>query len=123
MTMEAVVGPAMAAADRRAPERLAIDRADDAAGHGADGTCDHETDARAGRRTDHVGVRARGCGCDRGECRGCQNKVTHSAAPMSQSERATYHGIPFHKVDAPLRSQRTDTPPVPDAPMGQQKSR
>ena len=31
MAMEAVVGPAVAAADRRAPERLAVDRADDTA--------------------------------------------------------------------------------------------
>src|SRR5580704_10761331 len=54
MAVEAVVGPAMAAADRRAPERLAVNRADDAAGDRSDRTCDHETDSRPGRGTDHV---------------------------------------------------------------------
>src|SRR5580693_2071270 len=122
MAVEAIVGPAVAAADRRAPERLAVNRADDAAGDRTDWTRDHETDPRAGRGTDHVGA-GRGCGGDRGKSGGCQNKVTHSATPMSHSERAPYHGIPFHKVDAPLQPQRTGTPPVPDTPMGQQKGR
>src|SRR5580704_9602010 len=121
--MEAVVSPAVAAADRRTPERLAVDRADDPAGNRTDRTRDHETDPRAGCGTDHVGMRARGCRGNGGESGGCQNKVTHSATPMCQSERATYHGIPFHKVDAPLQPQRIDTTPVPDAAMGRQKGR
>src|SRR5271168_2865612 len=35
VTMETVVGPAMTSADRRTPERLAPDRPDHAADHGA----------------------------------------------------------------------------------------
>src|SRR5579862_1856717 len=100
MTVEAVVGPAMAPADRRAPERLAVDRADDAAGHCADGSCDHETDAGAGRGADHVGVGARGCRGKGGQNGCCHNKVTHRAAPITRYERASYHAKAFHKVDA-----------------------
>src|ERR1700682_2758623 len=100
VAMEAVVGPAVASADRRTPERLAVDRADDAAGHGTDWTGDHETDPRAGRGTDHVGVRARGCRGDGGESSCCHNKVTHRATPITRYERASYHAKAFHKVDA-----------------------
>src|SRR5580698_8843378 len=100
MAMEAVVGPAMAPADRRAPERLAVDRADDAAGDRSDRTRDHETDARTGRGADHVGLRARGCRGDRGESGCCQDEMTHRATPITRYERASYHAIPFHKVDA-----------------------
>src|SRR5580693_3585298 len=89
MAMEAVVGPAVAAADRRAPERLAVDRADNAAGDRADRTRDHETDAGAGRGTDHVGVRARGYGDDGGESGCCEKEVTHRATPVTRYERAS----------------------------------
>src|SRR5580658_8768883 len=100
MAVEAIVGPAMAAADRRAPERLAVDRADDTAGDRTDWTRDHKADPRPGRRTDHVGVGARGgCG-DRGESGCCQNEMTHRATPITRYERASYHATPFHKVDA-----------------------
>src|ERR1700693_3914645 len=99
MTMEAVVGPAVATADRRAPERLAIDRADDAAGDRTDRTRDHETDPRPGRGADHVGLRARGCRGDRGESGCCQNETMHRATPITRYERASYHAKAFHKVD------------------------
>src|ERR1700692_4585192 len=100
MAMEAVVGPAVAAADRRAPERLAVDRTDDAAGHGADPACGHEPDASAGRGANHVGAGARGCRDDRGESGCCHNKMTHRATPITRYERASYHAKAFHKVDA-----------------------
>src|ERR1700730_3847423 len=95
MAMEAVVGPAVAAADRRTPERLAVDRADDAAPYRTDRTGDHETDPRAGRGTDHVGMGARGCRGNGGESGYCQNKMTHRATPINRYERASYHAIPF----------------------------
>src|SRR5580700_3459945 len=100
VAMEAVVGPAVTSADRRAPERLAVDRADDAASHGTDRSCDHKTNARAGRGTDHIGVCARGCRGNGGESGCCQNEMTHRATPITRYERASYHAIPFHKVDA-----------------------
>src|SRR5579864_4800754 len=100
MAVEAVVGPAVASADRGAPERLAVDRADDAAGDRTDRACDHETNARAGRRADHVGLRARGGRSNRGENGRCQNDVPHGATPITRYERASYHAIAFHKVDA-----------------------
>src|ERR1700682_5622279 len=100
VAMEAVVGPAVASADRRTPARLCVARADDAAGHGTDWTGDHKTDPRSGRGTNHVGVRARGCRGDRGQSGYCHNKMTHRATPITRYERASYHAIPFHKVDA-----------------------
>src|SRR5580693_7884551 len=100
MAVEAIVGPAVAAADRRAPERLAVDRADDAAGNRTDRTRDYETDAGAGRGADHVGVGAWGCRDNGGESGYCHNKVTHRATPITRYERASYHAKAFHKVDA-----------------------
>src|SRR5580700_51575 len=100
VAMEAVVGPAVAPADRRTPERLAVDRADDAARHRTDRSCDHKTDPRTGRGTDHVGVRARGGRGNGGKSGYCRNKMTHRATPITRYERASYHAIPFHKVDA-----------------------
>src|SRR6202040_2046537 len=99
MAVEAVVGPAVASADRGAPKRLAINRADDATGDRTDWACDHETDPRAGRGPDHVGLRARGRRGDRGESGCCQNKVTHRATPITRCERDCYHAKAFHKVD------------------------
>src|SRR5580692_7250810 len=99
MAMEAVVGPAVAAANRRAPERLAVDGADDTAGDRTDRTRDHETDPRPGRGTDHVGAGARCCRGDRGESGYCHNKMTHRATPITRYERASYHAKAFHKVD------------------------
>src|SRR5271154_3792727 len=59
VTMEAVVGPAMTSADRRTPERLAPDRPDHAADHGAGRTGNQQTRTGAGRGTHHVGARTR----------------------------------------------------------------
>jgi hypothetical protein len=59
MPMEVIVGPAMSAADRRTPERLAEDAADHAAGHGADRTGDQEAGSCASAGANPVCTRHR----------------------------------------------------------------
>src|ERR1700744_3689327 len=77
VTVKAVVGPAMTAAQRRPPERLAIDSADDATGDSADRTGDEKTGAGACRSTNHVGLRARRNRGDAQRSNRDQNKLFH----------------------------------------------
>jgi hypothetical protein len=53
-----IVGPALAAANRRTPERLAENAADDAADQGAGRPGDDETGSGPGRGSNHVGAGA-----------------------------------------------------------------
>ena len=78
VAVETVVGPAMAPADRRTPERLAPDRADHAADYRAGRTGYQQARAGTGRCADHVGVgaRRRQCCCHRNDCR-CHKNLTH----------------------------------------------
>jgi hypothetical protein len=81
MAVKMIVGPARAAADRRAPERLAENAADDAAGNGADGTGNEEAGSRAGTGADPIGPRARrGQSCDNKRRHG-KDKVPHVLIP------------------------------------------
>jgi hypothetical protein len=77
MAVEAIVGPARPATDRRTPERPAKHGADDAADHGARRPGDHEAGARTCRRAHHVGARAQRSRRDGGKDGCCQDKLTH----------------------------------------------
>jgi hypothetical protein len=59
MPVEVIVGPAVRAADRRTPERLAEDAADHAAGNGADRTGDEEAGSGTGPGANPVCARHR----------------------------------------------------------------
>jgi hypothetical protein len=69
MAMEVAVGPAMALADRRSPERLAPNRPDDAAHDCAGRSGDQEAGAGARYRPNRVGLGRRHSDCPGKYCR------------------------------------------------------
>jgi hypothetical protein len=77
-----IVGPAMAAAHRRPPERLAEDAADHATGYGAYRTGDKEAGSGAGAGADPVGARFRRGNHRDSRKRSCrQQKLFHLVRP------------------------------------------
>jgi hypothetical protein len=85
MPVEAVVRPAMASADRGAPERLAPHGADYASGHSTHRARNNKASPGASCGADHVGVcgqRSRG---DCGKCSRGQYEFTHRLPPIHDS--------------------------------------
>ena len=81
-----VVGPALGAADRRTPERLAENAADDAANQGAGRPGDDEARSGPGRGSNHVGAGAWRRGDDRGKYGDPQHGITHGCPPKTRGE-------------------------------------
>jgi hypothetical protein len=82
MPMQVIVSPAMAASDRRPPERSAPNTADDAARHSADRASDQEAGSRAGTGADPISTSRRRGHDYRGRKNGrCKQKLSHMFVP------------------------------------------